>query len=57
MVTQIGIHEHDVVVLASLKTVDVSGAEAELARTGSKHNLVCAIDSLQVLDAILGAIG
>lgn len=54
---EIGIHEHNVIVLALVETVDVGGTETELAGAGSQNNLVGTVDPDEVLDAFLSAIG
>lgn len=56
MMTQVGIHEHDIIVSAPVKTVDVCRAEAQLAGSGSKYNFISSVDFLQVLDSFLSAI-
>ena len=56
MMTQVGIHEHDVVVSAPVETVNIRGAEAQLAGSRSEDNFVRSVDFLQVLDSFLSAI-
>ncbi len=56
MVTQVGVHQHNVVVHALLEAVDIGGAEAELSGSGVEHDFVGAVDSLQLLDLVLSAV-
>ena len=56
VVAQVGIHQDNEVARARLNAVDVGGAQAELAGSGVQLHLVLAVDLLQLLDDILGAI-
>ena len=56
MVTQIGIHKHDVFILASLQAIDVSRTETHLSRSGVQDNFIFAVDGLELLNSSLGVV-
>ena len=54
--TEIGVHKDNIFTLAPLKSVDIGRSESHLAWSSIQNDLVFSIDSLEVLDLLLGAI-
>ena len=54
--TQIGVHKDNVLILAVREPMDVSRSQSEFASSGLQNNLVVAVNSLEILDLILGSI-
>jgi hypothetical protein len=55
--TEISVHEHYILALAPLESVDVGTSQAQLAWSGVEHDLVRTVDSLKMLYLVLGTIG
>ena len=56
VVTEISIHENNILILAPVKTVNVSRTESKLTSSGGKNDLVTSVNLLQFFDTLLSTI-